>query len=98
MAIAVDVDVSNDVFLEMLADRVVEKLLPIVTEKINEKTKNDEFLTTQQLADEVFHCSPEMITNFYLYQPGFPVNHKGKQKVFSRKAVERWMLNSSQPV
>lgn len=99
MAITVsDIDVSTDAFLELLASKVVDKLMPIVDKKIDEKTKNDEFLTAQQLANEVFHCSAEMVTNFYLYQPGFPVNHKGSQKVFSRKAVERWMLNSSQPV
>lgn len=99
MAITVsDIDVSTDDFLEMLANKVVDKLLPIVDKRIDEKSKNDEFLTIQELADDVFHCSTDTIRDFYLYQPGFPVNQKGSKKVFSRKAVERWMLNSSQTV
>ena len=81
---------------EMVANRLAEKLFPQLHDLVTKYETPDELLTGQEICNQVLHCSTNTLTSYFLYQPGFPTILKGSQRVYSRKAVEKWIAEHQQ--
>lgn len=76
---------------QMIADSLVKKLTPIVESAVKKYERPDELLNPQDLCDQVLHCDRSTLDGYFVKQPGFPSINKGTRKVYSRKAVEKWI-------
>jgi len=76
---------------QLVAGDLVQKLMPIIEATIKKYERPDELLEPQELCDRVLHCHRDTLEKYFIYQPGFPSMNKGTRKVYSLKAVEKWI-------
>lgn len=76
---------------KLVAGDLVNKLMPVIEVAIKKYERPDELLEPQELCDQVLHCHRNTLDTYFVYQPGFPSMNKGTRKVYSRKAVEKWI-------
>ncbi len=55
----------------------------------------DELLTRQEVADQIFHKAPDTVDKILLKR-GFPYLMVGSRKMYSRKAVVKWIADNIQ--
>lgn len=83
--------IDEETIADMVADRLAQKLFPPLKDFVIKEYRPDELLNAQEICDQTLHCSTKILNSFYLYQPGFPSMPKGSQRMYSRKAVEKWI-------
>lgn len=76
---------------QMVADNLAKKLAPIVETAVEKYERPDKYLDAKTVYTDYLNCSPQVFSDYYLQQPGFPISHKNTQLVFSRKRLEKWM-------
>lgn len=54
---------------------------------------NDELLTREEVADQIFHKAPNTADKILLKR-GFPYLMVGSRKMYSRKAVVKWIADN----
>lgn len=56
---------------------------------------DDELLTRKELCDRILNCDVKTANRYYLNEPDFPYMYRGNQKVYPKKAVEKWIQNNT---
>ncbi|MCD2257109.1 hypothetical protein ACNAN0_02345 [Agrilactobacillus fermenti] len=91
-----DEDNEQEVLINAIADRLAKKMTPIIEKIIEEKLTRERAMTQREVAEQILHCDPSTITDYYLEQPGFPFFAKGTKKMFWPAAVREWINNNQQ--
>ncbi|WP_204120210.1 DNA-binding protein [Levilactobacillus wangkuiensis] len=86
-----ELNIDEQQLSQMVADGLVKKLTPVIEMAVKKYEQPDELLEPQELCDQVLHCHRDTLDNYFVYQPGFPSMNKGTRKVYSLKAVEKWI-------
>lgn len=86
-----ELNIDEQRLSEMVADGLVKKLTPVVEAAVKKYERPDELLSPQEICMQVLHCDRGTLDGYFVYQPGFPSMNKGSRKVYSRKAVEKWI-------
>jgi len=94
-----DMTIDDNQVAELLAKKVAEKILPLVTKyidkRLDEVLDDDDVVTAEYVYRNILNCTPKTF-EWYLQQPGFPTMKKVSRVAFSRKAVNRWIANNQQ--
>lgn len=59
------------------------------------RVDDDELLTKKELCERILNCNVETADRYYINQPNFPYMWRGNQKLFPKKAVEKWIQNNT---
>lgn len=90
--------ISDDQFVNLLVDRIVEKALPILEAKLNERDELEKYdydVPAIYLYKNVFKCDSGKFNKIQSL-PGFPVNPNpgGARDTFNLKEVLIWRHES----
>lgn len=85
--------IDENQIAKQVAEQMAKQITPLIEELVKRYERPDELLDAKQICRQVLHCSTTTLTEFFLYQPGFPSIYKGNRRVFSRKAVEKWIAD-----
>lgn len=89
-----DMVINDDAIIEAIADRVVDKLMPVIDKKVEDHDRIDEFVSASYLYKHVFHMSARKFAEFQT-MPGFPRNpNPGGNDTYSLKAVLKWIAEN----
>lgn len=83
--------IDENQLAQMIADKLVDQIAPVVVDIMKDRRQDDEFLTKKQVYTECLHCHYQTFEDYYLRQPGFPIDYKGNRMVFSRRKLNHWM-------
>lgn len=84
----------------VISSAIVElkkELVAVVSDLIKAEAKPD-VMNKKTMCTEVLGCDPKTFDEYYQYQSGFPFMYKGARKVFSRRAVQKWIDANQQHV
>jgi len=87
------IQLDDKQFVDAVANAVAAKVMPQLEVLVKQYYQPDKGLNQQEAAD-VLGCDRRTLMKYYFYQPGFPHFTKGTQFSFSRKAIEKWMLDN----
>lgn len=72
---------------------MVSSISNLVIKQVATVLQHDELLTKEQLAKQVYHVGHDTIDNI-VSQPGFPYTTVGHSQIkYSRKAVEKYIVD-----
>ena len=92
-----DVAINDDKFIDLLVDRLVDKALPILEAKLDERDQLEKYdydVTAKYLYTEIFKCDSGKFNRIQAL-PGFPVNpNPGGNPTYNLKEVLIWRHES----
>ena len=59
------------------------------------RVDDDELLTKRELCERILNCDVDTADKYYINEPKFPYIWRGNQKLFPKKAVEKWIHNNT---
>jgi hypothetical protein len=86
---------STDEFFQWMAAKIKDVTLPIVKEAVEETFSDDELLNRKEVSERILNCAVETADKYYLYQPGFPYYERGGDRLYPKKAVEKWIQQNT---
>lgn len=87
---------STEEFFQWMAKRIESLTLPLVEKTVKETFQEDEILTRREVAERILRCSVDTADKYYLYKPGFPYIQRGNERVYPKKAVEKWISENTE--
>jgi len=81
---------STHSILEKIANKFIDLLMPLIKERLEQ----DELMTREELSKKILRCDPDTADKRYLSKPGFPYMQPSKRKIYSKKAVQKWIAEN----
>ena len=94
MEIHFDGQTTEEFFLWMAA-KIQDVTIPMVKETVEESLFDEELLTRKEVSKRILNCSVDTADKYYLYQPGFPYRERGGERLYPKKAVEKWIQKNA---
>ena len=86
---------TTEEFFKWMAAKIQDVTIPIVKETVEESLFDEELLTRKEVSKRILNCSVDTADKYYLYQPGFPYCERGGERLYPKKAVEKWIQKNT---
>ena len=82
---------STEEFFQWMAAKIQDVTLPIVKETVGESLFSEMLMERKEQSNANLNSSVDTADKYYLYQPGFPYCERGGERLYPKKAVEKWI-------
>ncbi|KHO13299.1 hypothetical protein QFC96_09810 [Latilactobacillus curvatus] len=101
MGQVIQIDRTDDVLAELIADKLFKKIAPVVeknTAKLfDQYVNNDDVMDKKTMCKTIFHCDTATFDSRY-NSLDFPFIGDGSRKAYSKKAVTKWIADHQQTI
>lgn len=73
---------------------IVKQVALEIAQQLQDTQLPDELMNKSELCKKVLHCDTKSFDDNYRYAFGFPFILNGKKRMYSRKAVEKWIASN----
>lgn len=87
---------STNQFFEWIAKKFLELAMPLIKQSLESELEGEVLLGRKEICDQVLNCSVDTADKHFLYKKGFPYVMVGNQRRYPKKAVEKWIRESTE--